>query len=66
MKINKKISLKQILPLSEVEIQGLLYKAQDNFGIFMCDFSLSSCPEHGLKLLLLLNPTTLFKVCTQL
>jgi hypothetical protein len=39
--------------------------------IFLRGFSLSSCPQHSLKVLLLysrllLNPTCLFKVCTQM
>jgi hypothetical protein len=52
MKINKKISLQQFLPLSEAEIQGLLHPAEANLGYFLRGFSLSSCPRHSLKVLL--------------
>jgi hypothetical protein len=41
MKINKKISLHQFLPLSEAEIQGLLHPAQANLGYFFCMVSVS-------------------------
>jgi hypothetical protein len=34
--------------------------------IFLRGFSLSSCPQHSLRVLLLLNAMCLFKVCTQL
>jgi hypothetical protein len=34
--------------------------------IFLRGFSLSSCPPHSLKVLLLLNSTCLFEVCNQL
>jgi hypothetical protein len=56
MKINKKKSLQQFLPLSEAEIQGLLHPAHPVLDIFLRGFSLSSCPQHNLKVLLLLNP----------
>jgi hypothetical protein len=58
MKINTKISLQQFLPLFEAEVQGLLHSAQANLAIFFLRcFSLCSCPQHGLKVkvLLLLN-----------
>jgi hypothetical protein len=51
MKIKK--SLQQFLPLSEAEIQGLLQPTQANLGYFLRGFSLSSCPQHSLKVLLL-------------
>jgi hypothetical protein len=35
MKINKKISLQQFLPMSEAEIRGLLHSAQTNLGYFL-------------------------------
>jgi hypothetical protein len=60
MKVNKKISLQQFLPLSEVEIQGLLHLAQANLRYFLArGFSLFSCPQHSLEVLLLLNPMCL-------
>jgi hypothetical protein len=48
MKINEKISLQQFLPLSEAEIQ--LKPVSD---IFLRGFSLSSCPQPSLKVLVL-------------
>jgi hypothetical protein len=53
MKMIKKISLQQFLPQSEAEIQGLFH--------LLRGFSLSSCPQHSLKVLLLLNATLLMK-----
>jgi hypothetical protein len=35
MKINKKISLHQFLPVSEAEIQGLLHPAEAILGYFL-------------------------------
>jgi hypothetical protein len=58
MKINMKISLQQFLPLLETEIQGLLHPAQANLVFW---FQFSSCPQHSLKALVLLNPTCLLK-----
>jgi hypothetical protein len=53
MKINKNISLQQVRPLSEDEIQGLLHPAQANLDIILRGFSLSSCLQHSLKVHLL-------------
>jgi hypothetical protein len=61
MKINKRTSLQQFLP----QIQGLLQPAEANLGYFLVWFSLSSCPQRSLKVLLHLTPTCL-EVCTQL
>jgi hypothetical protein len=41
----------------EADIQGL----KPVLYIFLCGFSLSSCPQHSLKVLLLLNPLCLLK-----
>jgi hypothetical protein len=60
MKINKKISLQKFLPLSEVEIQGLL-QLKPVLDIFLRGSSLFSCPQQSLEVLLLLNPTCLLK-----
>jgi hypothetical protein len=38
MKINKKISLQQFLPLSEAEVQGLLHPVQAILGYFLAWF----------------------------
>jgi hypothetical protein len=67
MKINK-ASLQKSLPQSEAEIQGLLHPAQVDLGHFLRSFGLSNCPQHSLKVLLLLNPKShvSFKACTQL
>jgi hypothetical protein len=73
MEINKKESLQQCLPLSEAEMQGLLHPGQTRpvLHIFLRGFSLSTCPQHSLKVLLLesfliLNfMCRLLKVCTQ-
>lgn len=47
MKGNNKISLQQFRPLSEAEVKD----------IFLRGFSLCSCPQHTLKVLLLVNRT---------
>jgi hypothetical protein len=54
-----KISLQQILPLLQSEIQGLLHPAQVNFGFR--GSRLSSRPRHSPKVLVLLNPICLLK-----
>jgi hypothetical protein len=41
IKINKKISLQQLLPLSETEIQGNLHIGQANLGYFLACFPVS-------------------------
>jgi hypothetical protein len=38
MKINKTIPLQQFIPLSEVEIEGLLRPAQASLGYFLAWF----------------------------
>jgi hypothetical protein len=54
MKINKKISLQLKSRVSFSQMKPIL-------DIFLCGSSLSSCPQHSLKVLLLLNPTCLLK-----
>jgi hypothetical protein len=41
----KTILLQKFLPLSEVDIQGLLHPAEANLDIFLRGFSLSSCHQ---------------------
>jgi hypothetical protein len=45
MKINKKISLQQFLPLSEAGIQGLLHPAEANLGYFLAWFQSLQLPS---------------------
>jgi hypothetical protein len=71
MKINKKISLQELLPLSEAEIQGLLYPAQANLGHFLAWFQSLQLPSTQSESPLVLIPLTpkshvSVKVCTQL
>jgi hypothetical protein len=44
MKINKKKSLQQFLPLSKAEIQGLLHPAESNLGYFLVWFQSLQLP----------------------
>jgi hypothetical protein len=60
VKRNTKISLQQFLPLTEAKIQ-----LKPILDIFLRGSSVYSYPQHSLKVLLLLNPTSL-KVRTQL
>jgi hypothetical protein len=56
-KINKKKKnenpLFKTMKRGEAQIQGILDPAQANLGFFLLGFSLSSCPQHKLKVLLL-------------
>jgi hypothetical protein len=45
MKINRKISQQQSIPLSEAEIQGLLHPAQANLGYFCVWFQSLQLPS---------------------
>jgi hypothetical protein len=45
MKINTEISLKQFLPLSEAEIQGLLHPTQANLEYFLAWFQAFQVPS---------------------
>jgi hypothetical protein len=45
MKINRKISLQQFLPLSKAEIQGLLHPAEANLGYFLMWFQSLHLPS---------------------
>jgi hypothetical protein len=45
MKINKKISLQQFLPLAEAEIQGFCHSAQVSFGYFLAWFQSLQLPS---------------------
>jgi hypothetical protein len=67
MKINKKKSLQQFLPLSEAEIQFFI-QLKPILDIFLLGFSLSSCPQHSpLALIPFARKSHVsFKVCTQL
>jgi CRISPR/Cas system CMR subunit Cmr6 (Cas7 group RAMP superfamily) len=62
MKINKKLSLYSLF------LKTIKRKSRVSFvqlkpisNIFLCGFSLFSCPQHSLKVLLLLNPMCLLK-----
>jgi hypothetical protein len=45
MKINKKISQQQFLPVPEAEIQGLLHPVQDNLGHILTQFQSLQLPS---------------------
>lgn len=62
MKINKIYHCSKFI-LSEAAMQGLFHPAEASLDISLCDFSLSSGPQHRLKVILLLNPTCFFEVC---
>jgi hypothetical protein len=71
MNINIEISLQQFLPLSEVEIKGLLQPAQAILGYFLAWFQshqLASTQSESPLALILFAPKSdvSFKVCTQL
>jgi hypothetical protein len=54
MKINlKKLSLQSFIPLSEAEMKCLFIQLKTILDIIKCGFSLSSCPQHNLKVALL-------------
>jgi hypothetical protein len=53
--VNKKFISATISALLEADIQGLLHPAEANLGyICLCGFSLPSCPQLSLKVLVLL------------
>jgi hypothetical protein len=64
--INNTTSLQEFIPLSEAEIQTILRQTWVNLDMFLRGVSLSSCPQHRLNLLFLLNAILSFKVCAQL
>jgi hypothetical protein len=45
MKINKKVSLQQSLPVSEAEMQDVLHSAQANLGYFLAWFQSLQLPS---------------------
>jgi hypothetical protein len=65
MKIKKKMSLLRpylkTIKIQEAEIQGSFVQLKPILDIFLRGSSLSSCPQHSLKVLLLLNATCLLK-----
>jgi hypothetical protein len=61
MKINKKKSLQQFLPRQKLKSRVTFIQLKLVLDIFFRGFSLSSCPQHSLKALLLLNATCLLK-----
>jgi hypothetical protein len=70
IKMNKKLSLQQFLPLSEVEIHGLLHPAQVNLGYFLAWFQSLQLPstqsESPLAQIPLVPKSHVsLKVCTQ-
>jgi hypothetical protein len=71
MKIHKKISLQQFIPLSEAEIWGFLHPAQANLGYFLVWLQPLQLPSTQSESLLTLTPLApkfriYFKVCTEL
>jgi hypothetical protein len=55
------MNLKSIT-IAEAEIQVSFIQLKPILDIFLRGFSLSSCPQHRLKVLLLLNPMSFFKL----
>jgi hypothetical protein len=66
MKIHKKISLQQFIPLSEAEIQGLLHPAEANLGYFLEWFQSLQLPSTQSESPLAPKSYLSFKACTQL
>jgi hypothetical protein len=61
MDINKKISCSNIFLCHKLKCRVSFVQLKPILDIFLLGSSLSSCSEHSLKLLLLLNATCLLK-----
>jgi hypothetical protein len=66
MKINKKNHCHNIFLGQYLKSRTSFIQLKPILDISLRGFSLSSCPQHSLKVLLLLNPTRLLKACAQL
>jgi hypothetical protein len=63
MKINKKISLQQFIPLSETEMQGVLHPGQASLGYFLAWFQSLQLPSTQSESSLAPKSNVSFKVC---
>jgi hypothetical protein len=61
MKINKKNHCDNLFLCQKLKSRVSFIQLKPVLDIFLRGFSLSSCPQHGLKVLLLLTPTYLLK-----
>jgi hypothetical protein len=61
MKINKKNHYSYLFLCQKLKSRVSLMQLKPILNIFLRSFSLSSCPQHSLKVHLLLNPTCLLK-----